>query len=350
LLLVTARFEDAQKVFLSFTDHFRQGLIPNLLGDGTEESAYNAVDASLWYVNAVFQYLKYTGDFEFVKTRLWETVKSIINGYSRGTLFQICQDRDGLLSHGAQLTWMDAVVDGEPVTPRGGKAVEIQTLWYNALKITELLADRYEDRSLAEKYGLMAEKTRGSFVEEFWNSEKGCLFDVLSDTQKDGSLRPNQVLAVGLDFSMLGKAQSEKVVDVVRRELLTPYGLRTLNRNDRRYVGVYSGGRRSRDSAYHNGTVWPWLLGPFVTAYMKVNGYSESVRDCVKGFLVPLFSEQILRAGLGTVSEIFDGDAPFAPRGCISQAWSVAEPLRAYFEDVILNRPKYEKEVLRSLG
>jgi glycogen debranching enzyme len=245
---------------------------------------------------------------------------------------------------------MDAVVDGEPVTPRGGKAVEIQTLWYNALKITELLADRYEDRSLAEKYGLMAEKTRGSFVEEFWNSEKGCLFDVLSDTQKDGSLRPNQVLAVGLDFSMLGKAQSEKVVDVVRRELLTPYGLRTLNRNDRRYVGVYSGGRRSRDSAYHNGTVWPWLLGPFVTAYMKVNGYSESVRDCVKGFLVPLFSEQILRAGLGTVSEIFDGDAPFAPRGCISQAWSVAEPLRAYFEDVILNRPKYEKEVLRSLG
>jgi len=197
----------------------------------------------------------------------------------------------------------------------------------------------------------MAEKTMKSFVEKYWDSENSCLFDVVNEHGKDGSLRPNQILAVALDFSMLDNSRNGKVVDLVNRELLTPYGLRTLARNDPKYVGVYSGDRRSRDEAYHNGTVWPWLQGPFTTAFLKTKGYDAYRREyALKNFIQPLFTEQTLKVGLGTISEIFDGEPPHTPRGCISQAWSVAEPLRAYVEDVMQIRPKYEKEILQGLG
>ena len=177
------------------------------------------------------------------------------------------------------------------------------------------------------------------------------MFDVVGQHEQDDSLRPNQIIAVALDFNLLDNVKNEKVVDAVNRELLTPFGLRTLARTDSRYVGVYAGDRRSRDRAYHNGSVWPWLLGPFTKAFLKAKGYAESRREyALKNFLLPLFTEQIFRAGLGTISEIFDGEPPYTPRGCIAQAWSVAEPLRAYTEDVMLVRPKYEKEVLQGLG
>jgi predicted glycogen debranching enzyme len=278
-------------------------------------------------------------------------LKTIIENHEKGTLFDIHVDGDGLLLHGPQLTWMDAAVDGQPVTPRAGKAVEIQALWYNALKIMELLAGRFKETSEAEKYVRMAEKAKRSFTERFWNLERNCLFDVVGEHGADNSLRPNQIIAVSLDFVMLDNEKGEAVVDVVRRELLTPYGLRTLDRNDARYVGVYAGDRRSRDRAYHNGTVWAWLLGPFTTAYLKTKGYAEYRRDfALKNFLLPLFTEQLFKAGLGTVSEIFDGESSFTPRGCIAQAWSVAEPLRAYIEDVIRIRPLHEKKVLQGLG
>jgi len=347
-MLITGRFEDARRVFLTFKNHCRQGLIPNLLPDQAEQPAYNTVDATLWYVNAVLQYLKYTGDFKFVQGQLWENLKAIAENYARGTDFNIHIDTDGLLSHGSQLTWMDSAIDGQPITPRAGKAVEIQVLWYNALKIMKLLAKRFREKNEAEKYAQMAEKAKKSFVEKFWNPEKNCLFDVVSEYYEDDSLRPNQIIAIALDFNMLDDAKNEKIVDIAYRELLTPYGLRTLARNDQSYIGVYAGDRRSRDKAYHSGTVWSWLLGPFTTAFLKTKGYAEYRREyALKNFLLPLFTEQNFKAGLGTISEIFDGETPHTSRGCIAQAWSVAEPFRAYVEDVMYVRPKHEKEILQ---
>jgi glycogen debranching enzyme len=245
---------------------------------------------------------------------------------------------------------MDATVDGQPVTPRAGKPVEVQALWYNTLKIMELLASKFGERDDAEKYSQMAENTRKSFVETFWSSEKSCLFDVVSEHGKDDSLRPNQIIAVALDFSMLDDSRNEKIVDIINRELSTPYGLRTLARNDPKYIGVYSGDRRSRDKAYHNGTVWPWLQGPFTTAFLKAKGHADYRREyALKNFIWPLFTEQIFEVGLGTISEVLDGEPPHTSRGCIAQAWSVAEPLRAYVEDVMQIKPKHEEEVLQGL-
>jgi predicted glycogen debranching enzyme len=281
---------------------------------------------------------------------LWNTLEQIIEKHFEGTLFDIQVDSDGLLSHGPQLTWMDSSVGGKPTAPRVGRAVEIQALWYNALKTMELLAVRYHDSDDAEKYGDAAEKARKSF-EKFWNPRKSCLYDVVAENSPDDSLRPNQILAVSLDFVMLNGEKSKSVVEVVRDELLTPCGLRTLSRGDSRYVGVYAGDRSNRDRAYHSGTVWPWLLGPFITAFLKVNGRSDIQRKyAVDKFLKPLLTGRICETGCGTISEIFDGDPPHIARGCISQAWSVAEPLRAYFEDVLDIRPKYESKVLKSLG
>jgi predicted glycogen debranching enzyme len=347
LLLVTGRFDEAKDILQSFIQYCKGGLIPNFVTDKSGEPAYNTVDGTLWYVNAVLQYLKYTGDFGFVGDTLWENLQAIVDFHERGTLFGIRLDDDGLILHGSRLTWMDAVVDGEAVTPRAGKAVEIQALWYNALRTMELLANQFGEHSLAEKYANMANKTSRSFNDKFWNPELGCLFDVLEAKGADASLRPNQIFAVSLDFSMLNKDNSEKVVDVVNRELATPYGLRTLAVNDPKFVGKCFGDRRSRDIAYHNGTIWPWLLGPFVTAYLKVNGYTAKSRlNTLENLVLPLFTDGIHQAGLGTLSEIYDCDLPYTPRGCISQAWSVAEPLRAYMEDVLLVKPKYWKEVV----
>ena len=345
LLLATGRFEDARKILLDFMRHSKQGLIPNFIQDLSGEPAYNTVDATLWYVNAVLQYLKYTGDFQFVQQQLWKNLQVIVESHQKGTAFGIHLDSDGLLAHGPRLTWMDAEVDGEGVTPRAGKAVEIQALWYNALKTMQLLAAKFDEAHLAERYSAMATEAQESFNAKFWNDNGGCLFDVVADSSFDVSLRPNQIIATALDFTMLDKDRTEKVVDVVQRELVTPYGLRTLARVDSRYRGMYVGDRRSRDQAYHNGTVWAWLLGPYVTACRKAQISSDYE---LKHRLMSLFTQQIVQAGLGTVSEVFDGDPPHEPRGCIAQAWSVAEPLRAYLEDVVWIRPKYEKEMLQA--
>jgi len=349
LLLVTGRFEEARTIFLGFKKYCSHGLLPNFIPDRAGSPTYNTVDATLWYLNAVLQYLKYSGDFKFVEKELWKTLKTMVADIARGTLFNIRVNSDGLLSHGPQLTWMDSSANGKAVTPRAGKTVETQALWYNALKTMELLADRFETSREAEAYAEMAEKTRKSFADKFWNKGKGCLYDVVSDNERDDSLRPNQIIATALDFLMLDKTKNESIVNVVQHELLTPCGLRTLQRSDPRYVGVYSGDRASRDRAYHNGTVWPWLLGPLTTAFLKAKGNAKPQRDyAFNNLLKPLLIRQIHEAGLGMLNEIFDGDPPHTPRGCIAQAWSVAEPFRAYVEDVMQVRPKYEKEVLQS--
>ena len=350
LMIVTRRFEEAKEIFLAFARCTRKGLIPNFVSEEGSSSAYNTVDATLWYVNAVLQYLKYSGDFDFVGKNLWKALKQMIENHVEGTMFDIHMDADGLLSHGPQLTWVDSSIDGKPVTPRAGKAVEIQALWYNALKTMELLANRFHDNQEAEKYASISEKAQKNFVSKFWNLQNSRLYDSISEKGADSSLRPNQILAASLDFVMLNNERNEKVVEVVRNELLTTAGLRTLSRNDRHYVGVYVGDRPSRDRAYHSGTVWPWLLGPFTTAFLKAKGHAEAQREyAFNSFLKPLLTAQIYEAGLGTIGEIFDGNPPHTPRGCISQAWSVAEPFRAYVEDVLQIRPQYEGKILKSL-
>jgi predicted glycogen debranching enzyme len=275
-------------------------------------------------------------------------LKVIVDSHMHGTLFNIHMDHDGLISHGPQLTWMDAAPDGRPVTPREGKAVEIQALWFNALRTMRLLASRFGEKDKADEYGSMAKNVQRSFLEEFWNAEKNCFFDVvMNGANKDASLRPNQVLALALDFTMPDKTMSEKALETVQGEFLTSYGLRTLSLGDSRYVGKYRGNRWERDNAYHNGSVWPWLLGPFVTAFLKTKNHESKWRSyAFDNYLKPLFADGLSRACLGSISEIFDGDSPHEPNGCVAQAWSVAEPLRAYVEDVLFQRPPYEKQIL----
>lgn len=341
LLLVTGRFDEAKGILQNFMRYLKGGMIPNFVADKTGVPVYNTVDATLWYVNAVYQYLKYTGDYGFVKSELWANLKAIIENYQHGTMFGIRLDGDGLLVHGPRLTWMDAVVEGEAITPREGKAVEIQALWYNALKIMESLANQFGEGAPSKEYLAMAEQTRISFNEKYWNPKQGCLYDVLGADGVDASLRPNQVFAVSLDYSVLNKEYSRQVVDFVTDKLVTSYGLRTLSLDDPKFVGKCFGDRRSRDTAYHNGTIWPWLLGPYITAYLKVNDYTAQARkQALKDYLLPLFTVGLHKGGLGTINEIYDCDSPNAARGCISQAWSVAEPLRAYIEDILQTKPK----------
>ena len=353
LTLITGRFGDAREILLTFKRYCKDGLIPNSFPDRAGENpTYDSVDSSLWFVNAVLQYLKYTGDFDFVYEELWGTLRSIIDSYIEGTSFGIRMDDDGLIAHGPRLTWMDVAVGGRPITPREGKAVEVQALWYNSLKAMEALATKFGQLSEAGRYSVIAERARRSFNEEFIDEDRGYLFDVLRlDGSGDPTFRPNQILSVSLDFAILERGWMGRVVNAVWRRLWGVYGLRTLPSDDPRYRGRYIGGWLHRENAYHNGTVWAWLLGPFVTAFLKVHGYGDRWRRfAYENFMKPLLVEEVYRVGLGCVSEIFDGDPPNEPRGCISQAWSVAEPLRALVEDVHFRRPPFEGEVLGILG
>ncbi|MDH5450620.1 MAG: amylo-alpha-1,6-glucosidase, partial [Candidatus Bathyarchaeota archaeon] len=351
LTLVTGRFEDAKEILLTFKQYCRKGIIPNRFPDHAgDKPDYNTVDATLWYINAVLQFLKYTGDFDFVKEQLWGTLHSIIEHHIQGTLYNIHMAQDGLIVHGPQLTWMDAMIGDHIVTQRVGRAVEIQALWYNALRTMELLATRFNQREDAKKYTILSEKVKGSFIESFWHKKKGYLFDVINDDVRDASLRPNQIIAASLDYSILNEEKRAKVVEVVWKKLFGVYGLRTISIDDPRYIGKYLGDWNHRSKAYHNGTVWPWLLGHFITAFLKVKNLEEKWRAfAFQNFLRPLFHNEIFRAGLGTISEIFDGDAPHTSRGCIAQAWSVAEPLRTYVEDIMLKRPTYEIQIFDKL-
>ena len=250
-------------------------------------------------------------------------------------------EADGLISQGGQLTWMDVKVRGRELTSRRGKTCEINALWYNALLQASAMGEQLGKDTSA--FYEIAELTKENFEGAFWNGDKGCLYDCIpcpenpDDTEpacpKDASVRPNQVLAVSLPFTMLPSASEKSIMQVVKDELLTPYGLRTLSPSDPFYMGVYRGDAEGRDTAYHNGTVWPWLLGPYITAYIKVNRHSSRSRDEMRNLLKGI-EVHLEEAGIGTISEVFDGDTPHRPGGTISQAWSVAEVLRAYVEDI----------------
>ena len=333
LTLVTGRFEIARDILLAFAHSVDRGMLPNRFPDAGEAPEYNTVDATLWYFEAVRAYLAYTGEFEFVRTRLLPTLRDILDWHLRGTRYGIHMDSDGLLScgeAGVQLTWMDAKIGDWVVTPRTGKPVEIQALWYNALRIAADLTRREGQSLQADSFDQLATRAQASFLAQFWNGSEHCLFDVVDGGQRDGAIRPNQIFAVSLHHQILPIDRARQVVDVVERELLTPAGLRSLSPRDSRYRGRYEGGVFERDSAYHQGTVWQWLMGPFLTAYCKVNPDS---RAQAAAWLAGIQS-QLGEAGLGQISEIADGDAPHCARGCIAQAWSVAELLRAAVEDV----------------
>ena len=328
LTLATNRRRIAREIILEFSEHISEGMLPNRFPDQGEEAEYNTVDATLWYFEAIRAYAEKSGDFKTVRNDLYEKLSLVVAAHLRGTRYNIHVDTDGLLyagEPGVQLTWMDAKVGDKVITPRTGKPVEIQALWYNALKIMQDFAMRFGHSEDASRFASMADLAKLSFNAVFWNESAHCLFDVVGNGERDASIRPNQIFAVSLGHAILETERMKNVVDRVEAELLTPVGLRSLSPHDPAYVPYYRGTPFERDSAYHQGTVWAWLIGPFVDGYRKV--YPER-EDRIQEFLAPL-AGHLNEAGVGQISEIFDAEPPHAPRGCTAQAWSVAEVLRA---------------------
>ena len=325
LTLCTGRYREARSILRTFANYMQDGLLPNLFPEGQRKALYHTVDATLWYFHALDRYHRVTGDSETLLA-LRPVLQSVIEHHHNGTHFGIGVDRhDGLLRAGAegyQLTWMDAKVDGWVVTPRRGKPVEIQALWYNALRCMVQWGEMAGEET--SQWDVMATRARQSFNERFWRQEGGYLFDVIDGEHGDDpSFRPNQILAIALQHPILDESRWRSVVDAVEHKLLTPVGLRSLSRDHRDYKPMYFGDLRARDAAYHQGTVWAWLIGPFIDAWLKVYKDASKSRDMLGGF-----HSHLLENGIGTVSEIFDAEPPYHPRGCIAQAWSVAELLR----------------------
>ena len=337
LALATHRFNTAREILLAFAAHLDRGLIPNRFPDAGDQPEYNTVDGTLWFVHAVGEYLRRTGDADFVREHLFDKLKQVIDWHERGTHYNIRVGDDGLLHAGAdgvQLTWMDARVGDWVVTPRRGKPVEIEALWHNALRTVEELARLFDDQAAFVHCRALADTVHARFNEQFWNGEANCLYDCISsDGTPDPSLRPNQIFAVSLPHALISGERARLVVERVERELLTPFGLRSLARDDKDYHPRYAGDSLARDGGYHQGTVWGWLIGPFITAYLRVHERTPESIERARGMLSG-FRAHLSEAGLGQVSEIFDAEPPHTPRGCVAQAWSVAEVLRCELEEL----------------
>lgn len=337
LCLVTGQHETAWRIIELFTAHVSEGMVPNRFPDAGEQPEYNTIDASLWFIHAIGRYLTYSNDEARVLATAWPAVQEIMNSYRRGTRYKIHMDQDGLIAGGAsgrQLTWMDAQVGDRAITPRHGKPVEIQALWIRSLEVEADLAARSGDVAYSARCREDRARAIQSFRTKFWYEEGGYLYDVIGGPDgSDASIRPNQIFALSLCDELVTKEQAAAIIHVVREHLLTPVGLRTLSPKDSRYCPHYDGGVVERDSAYHQGTVWPFLLGPFITAWLAVCGKTARAKAQARSFLNGL-EAHLGEACVGQVSEIFDGDAPHYPRGCPAQAWSVAEPLRAMVEDL----------------
>jgi predicted glycogen debranching enzyme len=344
LCLATGRLDDARDILLEWAGTVSAGMLPNLFPDGGDRPEYNSVDASLWYIIAVDDFLGAAENARFGLSRaqtkaLEQAIDAILTGYAQGTRYAIRMDEDGLLSAGipgVQLTWMDVKNGDWVVTPRTGKPVEVQALWLNALAI----GNRFNDRWRAPLVRGLA-----SFRCRFWNAAGGYLFDVVDADQQagklDASFRPNQIFAVGgLPLQIIRGPRAARIVEAVERRLWTPIGLRSLAPGESGYVGRYRGGVRERDAAYHQGTVWPWLLGPFVEAWLRVRGGTDDARRAARArFVLPLM-EHLAHGGLGHVSEIADAEAPHTPRGCPFQAWSLAELIR--LDRIVLTRDAHQ--------
>jgi predicted glycogen debranching enzyme len=329
LTLATGRYTEGEWILRTFAHYVRDGLIPNMFPEGEREGLYHTADATLWFFHALDRYLQVTGDRETLRSIL-PTLHDIVSHHLNGTRFGIGVDpQDGLLSQGAdgyQLTWMDAKVGDWVVTPRRGKAVEINALWYNALQLLARWMSEEENASPESLCG-EAEKTRQSFNERFWYAQGGYLYDVIDgEMGDDPACRPNQLLALSLSYPVLDSDKWKPVLDQVAQRLLTPVGLRSLAPGHPDFKARYDGDLRARDAAYHQGTVWAWLIGPFIDAWLKVHPEDY---EGARGFLIGL-EPHLSRSCIGSISEIFDGEEPFTPRGCVAQAWSVAEALRCW--------------------
>ena len=331
LLLLNQRFALAREVFETFAAALSEGMIPNCFDDYDSKPAYNSVDASLWFIHAADLYLQATNDIDTWQKLLAPTICKILDAYETGTRFGIHADQCGLIVCGdrnTQLTWMDAQCNGQCFTPRPGATVEVNALWHSVLRrMAPRLASKDPER--AQRYSDLADKAALALRTEFWNPHGQCLYDFIDEGQSNADLRPNQIFAVSLPCSPLTAQQQKSVVDVVQRHLLTPFGLRSLDRENYQYRCSCDGDPFSRDSAYHQGTVWAWLIGPFVEAHLNVHNFSLEARQQAKQMIQPLL-DHLDKAGVGFISEIFDAEPPHTPRGCIAQAWSVAELLRAH--------------------
>jgi predicted glycogen debranching enzyme len=337
LLLSTNQPETAKEILLQFLKYIHCGMLPNRFPDQGETPEYNTVDATLWFMEAIWQYLNYREDIEWrssaldlIHLQFYPALESIIEHHLTGTHYGIHADHEGFLWAGdssTQLTWMDAKVGDTAITPRAGRPVEIQALWYNALRIIEGFGREFQDIAFADYCAGVANRLQINFERVFWNEEAQCLYDVVGESGPDAAIRPNQVIAVSLRHNLLSREKAIGVLRAAERDLLTPYGLRTLAPSDSRYRPRYEGDVWSRDSAYHQGTVWPWLAGPFFTAKIRHSDNPEQALAETQAWL-DRFSAHLEEAGLGQISEIFDAEEPHNPRGCIAQAWSVAELLR----------------------
>jgi len=342
LYLVTGRFDEAKNLLVAISSLLKDGLLPTQMSEDGDEPLYHGADVSLWFIAAVFDYLRYSGDEATVRRPLFDLCLRTIDAYRRGTDLGIAMDSDGLISSGAPgnpTTWMDAKVSDWVVTPRAGRAVEINALWYNALCIVADLARRFEQAPVATELTNLARSVQQSFNRRFWNEMAGSCFDVVGETAPDASIRPNQLLAMSLSFPVLQPDRCPRVLETIRRDLLTPYGLRTLSPRDANYIGRYAGGIVARDRGYHNGTVFPWLLGPFISASLRVSGRSDEARARASALLEPCLN-RLCVGGLGLINELFDGDAPHAPGGAIACAIATGELMRCYVEDILDKAPR----------
>jgi predicted glycogen debranching enzyme len=338
LLLVTGKLAAARAVLEHFASLLDRGLMPSEFPTDGSAPRYGGADVSLWFVHAVREYLRYSAD-EATARKLFDAIDQILTHYASGTSLGIRAEYDGLLASGAEglaTTWMNAQLADGPVTPRSGRAVEINALWYNALRIGAELARQFHHPARAEELFTLANRARLAFNQRFWNAAAGCCFDVVGDTdaKNDGSIRPNQLFALSLPYPILNAERHEAVLTRVSEELLTPWGLRTLSPRDGEYRGRYAGPVIARDRAYHQGSVYAWLLGPFVTAYVRIYGRGPTTRQRGGKFLRPCL-DHLRGAGCGQIHELYDGDLPHRPGGLTASGRSVAELLRAYAEDVL---------------
>jgi len=319
---------EVKAILTMLSEQRLKGLLPNRFSDSKSTPEYNTIDGTLWFFIAARDFMERFADRVFLRDVLYPAARDILDWHHRGTFDNIKADpEDRLLSGGTaatQLTWMDAKVGEHAITPRSGKPVEVNALWYNALKIAGDWAAALGFFEESQSYAAEADQVRASFQRKFWNSQRGCLYDVVTPYSNEASVRPNQLAALALPYALLDSAHAQSVVNIVREKLLTPTGLRTLEAGDEAYRPRFEGDMASRDSAYHQGTVWPWLIGPFIAAYLYAFGRNESSRAFCKQ-LIGGIEEQLSACCLGSLSEVYDAEAPQRPAGCPAQLWSVAQ-------------------------